>query len=144
MILVALTWLTCSSRRAPLAKRDLVGSPPVAGAPEGHPDGERIVRLSSDITDTSCLDRRGGTVVAEELSDDDVRWIEALIREVDVLPIMMIGHSTFWVGRHDAGCPEFEAMTGAGCGPLAGHGTVYRISRVEREWRIAVSGSWFS
>ena len=102
------------------------------------------MRLAAPGSDRSCLERTGGTAVAGELSDDDVRQIEAAIRKVDSLPIMRIGHLAMLGGSWDAGGPEFEGVTGVGCGPLSGHGSVYRISRVGTKWIVTPSGSWVS
>jgi hypothetical protein len=145
LIVLALTTWTCSSRRSPPISPEAGGKPfPVRSDPDRRPTTDRIVRLPSTLDDTSCLDRAGGTVVVNELSDDDVRRIEALIGNVDPLPIMSIGHPTFVFGARDAGDNEFEGMTGVECGPLSGHGTVYRISRARDEWRITVTGQWAS
>jgi hypothetical protein len=102
------------------------------------------VRLAVLGSDTSCLEPTGGTVVAGELSDDDVRQNETAIRKMDSLPTMRIGHLAMRGGRWDAGGPEFEGVTGVGCGPLSGHGNLYRISRVDSKWIVAASGSWVS
>jgi hypothetical protein len=141
LLLIALTGWTCSSRRAGPATQQEEGSGAVAGAREGH-KGDRVVRLSSVGTDTTCLEKAGGTVVPAELSDADVRTIEALIRKVDALPIVRIGQPTFGGGWLGGGAPELEGMTGVECGALSGHGTVYRITRVDGKWRVTVSGEW--
>ena len=102
-----------------------------------------MVRLPSTKGDTSCL-RNGGTVVADELSRDDVRRIEALIRKVDPLPIIRIGRPEFGGPYQDASDNEFEGMTGEGCGPLSVHGTIYWINRDDGEWRVSGTGQWAS
>jgi hypothetical protein len=104
------------------------------------------MHLSSPVTDTSCLERMGGTRVAAELTDDDVRKIESLIRKVDDLPIMAIDRPSAFAGRHNRRAPDFqfEAMTGVGCGPLSGHGSFYRLSLVNGEWTLTPGGSWVS
>ena len=104
------------------------------------------MHLWSPLVDTSCLKRTGGTTVATELSDDDIKKIESLIRKVDNLPIMAIGRPAAFAGRYDQRVPnfEFEAMTGVECGPLSGHGHVYRLNLVNGEWTLAPGGSWVS
>ena len=142
LILIALTGWTCNSRReVPPARPEVGRAPPVAGTREGH-KGERLVHLSSTHGDTSCLDKRGGTAVPEDLADDDVRTIEALIQAVDPLPLLRIGHRTFGGGPQDGSALELKVTTGIECGALSGHGTIYRIIRVDGKWRITATGKW--
>jgi hypothetical protein len=35
-------------------------------------------------------------------------------------------------------------MTGVECGPLSGHGRLYRLSLVNGEWTLSPGGSWVS
>src|SRR5947209_7265234 len=96
LVLAALTGWTCSLRRAPPMVQTETAPPPGgaragAGAIESRLSASyRSVRLSSTNGDTSCLDLKGGTAVAKEVSDSDLREIEALIRRVDPLPIIWI------------------------------------------------------
>ena len=105
---------------------------------------ERVVQPSPAGDDLSCLARHGGTLVAAELSDRDVRKIEALIRQSHSLPIMAIHHPGFLGERPDSKGADFEVMTGVGCGPLSGHGGMFRLTRVDGEWIITERGSWVS
>jgi hypothetical protein len=114
--------------------------------PRATQQGHRVVHLSSPVTDTSCLGRMGGTKAAAELTDDDVRQIESLIRRVDDLPIIAIDRPSEFAGRHNRRAPsfDFEAMTGVGCGPLSGHGSFYELTLVNGEWMLTPGGSWVS
>ena len=137
---------SCSSRRSPAVARE-VGSEANAGGqpqPRDKRTHERVVHLSPAGSDTSCLDRAGGTVVAGELSDEDVRRIEVLVRRTDTLPIAAIGHLAMLGDRRNPPGPEFEARTGAGCGPLSGHGSLYRVSLVNGDWVVTERGTWVS
>jgi hypothetical protein len=88
----------------------------------------------------------GGTLVATELSDDDIRKIESLILMVDDLPIVEIDRPGAFGGRRDRRSSdfEFEAMTGVECGPLSGHGHLYRLNLVNGEWTLLPGGSGVS
>jgi hypothetical protein len=88
----------------------------------------------------------GGTLVATDLSDEDLRKIESLILAIDPLPIIEVGRLESFAGRGDRRPPDFEltATTGVECGPFSGHGNVYRLSRVDGEWTLAPGGSWVS
>jgi hypothetical protein len=141
--IAVIAW-TCSSRRAAPGKQSEAGRPSaIVGVSESRRKRDRVVRLPSGHGDRSCL-AHGGTVVANDLSDDDVRTIEALIRRADPLPLMRIDRP--WLGGlpSDASGPAFQGMTGEGCGPLSGHGTLYWINRVGGEWQIVDGGQWAS
>jgi hypothetical protein len=136
--------LSCSGRRAPALTGEVGGGARVNEKPTVQSSRERVVQLPHAGTDTSCLDRAGGTVVAGELSDDDVAKIVRLIRRADALPISAISYPAMLGDRRNPAGPDFEARTGAGCGPLSGHGGLYRIGLVNGEWAITERGSWAS
>jgi len=143
--LVVIVASSCS-KHPPAAHTDFLAGPPAPLLPPEPPEGRRVVHLASATFDTSCLDQMGGTSVATDLSDDDIRKIESLILTTDPLPIIEIGRLPAFAGRPDRRPPDFEltATTGAECGPFSGHGNVYRLNRVDGEWTLTPGGSWVS
>jgi hypothetical protein len=116
-------------------------SPPrVAGT-----QAARILHLSFPGTDSSCLERKGGTYVGDGLSDDDVATIERLIRQSDSLPIIAIEPLPPVSTRQNQKAASFEASTGVAChGHLSGHGGIFRLKKADGTWHVASKGSWVS
>jgi hypothetical protein len=148
VLLLSLVVATVCSARRTVAVACCVGDPAVVATAGDHPPDagthDRLLHLSLAGNDVSCLARVGGTLVARELSDQDVHRIEALIRRWDSLPIIAIRQKSFFGEPASSKGVDFEAMTGVECGGLSGHGKLFRLTRVDGEWLIKKEGSWFS
>ncbi|HEY4395016.1 MAG TPA: hypothetical protein VGP64_13185 [Polyangia bacterium] len=106
----------------------------------------RVVELSPRRGDSSCLENMGGTTAATELSEGDLRNIDALIRKRDRWPVIAIDHIAAFRDRYDRspGDLDFEATTGVGCGAHAGRGRSYRLKLVRGRWTVASVETWVS
>jgi hypothetical protein len=103
----------------------------------------RVVQLAPAGSDSSCLQRSGGTRIGDGLSDDDVAVIEALIRRSDSRPIVSIEPMPPVSTGMNATAASFRASTGVGChGPLSGHGGTFHLKKADRTWTITRTLVW--
>jgi len=138
--LVLLAGVGCS-RHPPTTRADSVDHP----ALQPIPAGMRIVHLARAGDDTSCLRRGGGgTLVSEDLSDAEVREVEASIRKTSKLPIISIRHPPPENVLPNQSGTLLDVVTGGECGgALSGHGSEFRFRRVDGAWQlIDQGGDW--
>jgi hypothetical protein len=103
----------------------------------------RVVQLSSQDRNSSCLWRAGGTIVDTELSANEVRKIESRIRQIDARSIIAIERATSRL-PHDQTAPDFEikVLTAVDCGRRSGSGGDYRLRIVDGRWTIVSILTW--
>jgi hypothetical protein len=95
--------------------------------------------------DISCL-RCQKTWVACELSDNDVRQIQKVIKTRDKRPILSITAAceARKKRKQDAG-DLFRVATGISCAPLSGNGNFYIVKKTAKgAWRILSREGWDS